>query len=156
MKAIISSQADTGYPCILFKDTCNRKSNHQNIGTIQGANFSGDVIQFSSNDMIGATLQAAILLSQFVKDNKFDFVELKSAVKHVTKSLDLLIDQSSYSLSEAEMSALKTRSIGKLFLIIVLKIEKTVKFAFNSKKIVTLFYRNRSPRPRWCVYITTV
>ena len=39
MKSILDSQLETGTPYILFKDTANRKSNQQNIGTIKSSNL---------------------------------------------------------------------------------------------------------------------
>jgi ribonucleoside-diphosphate reductase alpha chain len=39
MKAILDSQLETGTPYVLFKDTANRKSNQQNIGTIKSSNL---------------------------------------------------------------------------------------------------------------------
>ena len=39
MKAILESQLETGTPYILFKDSANRKSNQQNIGTIKSSNL---------------------------------------------------------------------------------------------------------------------
>jgi ribonucleoside-diphosphate reductase alpha chain len=39
MKAILDSQLETGTPYMLFKDTANRKSNQQNIGTIKSSNL---------------------------------------------------------------------------------------------------------------------
>lgn len=38
-KAITRSQIETGVPYVLFKDAANRKSNHQNLGTIRGSNL---------------------------------------------------------------------------------------------------------------------
>jgi ribonucleotide reductase alpha subunit len=39
MKAILESQLETGTPYVLYKDTCNKKSNQQNIGTIKSSNL---------------------------------------------------------------------------------------------------------------------
>ena len=33
--AILEAQVETGNPYMLYKDTCNRKSNQQNLGTIR-------------------------------------------------------------------------------------------------------------------------
>ena len=37
--AILDSQMETGTPYMLYKDACNRKSNQQNLGTIQSSNL---------------------------------------------------------------------------------------------------------------------
>ena len=39
MKAILESQLETGTPYILYKDTANKKSNQQNLGTIKSSNL---------------------------------------------------------------------------------------------------------------------
>lgn len=38
-KAIIKSQTETGTPYMLYKDSCNRKSNQKNIGVIKSSNL---------------------------------------------------------------------------------------------------------------------
>ena len=38
-KAILKSQVETGTPYMLYKDSCNRKSNQKNIGTIKSSNL---------------------------------------------------------------------------------------------------------------------
>ena len=39
MKAILESQLETGTPYVLYKDTANKKSNQQNLGTIKSSNL---------------------------------------------------------------------------------------------------------------------
>lgn len=50
--AIIEAQVETGTPYMLFKDACNRKSNHQHLGTIQSSNLCTEVIEYSSPDEV--------------------------------------------------------------------------------------------------------
>jgi len=38
-KAILKSQVETGTPYMLYKDSCNRKSNQKNVGTIKSSNL---------------------------------------------------------------------------------------------------------------------
>ena len=38
-KAICTSQIETGTPYMLYKDSCNRLSNQQNLGTIRSSNL---------------------------------------------------------------------------------------------------------------------
>ena len=35
--AILTSQIETGTPYLLYKDTCNKKSNQSNLGTIKSS-----------------------------------------------------------------------------------------------------------------------
>ena len=48
---IISSMVESGL-YMLAKDTTNRKSNHQHLGTIQNMNLCCEIAQFSSPDEI--------------------------------------------------------------------------------------------------------
>jgi len=46
-KEILRSQIETGTPYLLYKDTCNRKSNQQNLGTIRSSNLCCEIIEYS-------------------------------------------------------------------------------------------------------------
>jgi ribonucleoside-diphosphate reductase subunit M1 len=37
--AVLEAQIETGNPYMLYKDSCNRKSNQQNLGTIKCSNL---------------------------------------------------------------------------------------------------------------------
>lgn len=50
--AIIDSQIETGTPYMLYKDTCNRKSNQQNLGTIKCSNLCTEIVEYSSPDEV--------------------------------------------------------------------------------------------------------
>lgn len=50
--AIIESQVETGTPYMLYKDHCNRKSNHQNLGTIKCSNLCTEIIEYSSPEEV--------------------------------------------------------------------------------------------------------
>ena len=52
--AIIEAQTETGTPYMLYKDSCNRKSNQQNLGTIKCSNLCTEVVQYSSPDEVTA------------------------------------------------------------------------------------------------------
>ncbi|RGB22636.1 ribonucleotide reductase large subunit, partial [Rhizophagus diaphanus] len=45
--AILESQIEMGTPSyILFKDSCNRKSNQQNLGTIKFSNLCTEIVEY--------------------------------------------------------------------------------------------------------------
>lgn len=46
---ILRSQIETGNPYILYKDTCNRFSNQQNLGTIRSSNLCCEIIEYSDH-----------------------------------------------------------------------------------------------------------
>lgn len=50
--AIIESQIETGTPYMLYKDSCNRKSNQQNLGTIKCSNLCTEIVEYSSPDEV--------------------------------------------------------------------------------------------------------
>lgn len=53
---IIQSQIETGTPYMLYKDTCNRKSNQKNLGTIQCSNLCTEIIEYSNCDEIAVCM----------------------------------------------------------------------------------------------------
>ena len=51
--AIIESQTETGTPYMLYKDSCTRKSNQQNLGTIKCSNLCTEIVEYTSPDEVG-------------------------------------------------------------------------------------------------------
>lgn len=114
---ITQIQFETGVPYIVYKDHCNRKSNHQNLGTIKCSSFSTEVVQYSSSDEVAMCNTASIAVNMFVNSTErtFDFYKLKEVAKIVTYNLDKMINVNFYPLPETKLSCDKHRSIGKLF-----------------------------------------
>lgn len=56
--AIIESQTETGTPYMLYKDSCNRKSNQQNLGTIKCSNLCTEIVEYTSKDEVGRKTSA--------------------------------------------------------------------------------------------------
>ncbi|XP_030383599.1 ribonucleoside-diphosphate reductase large subunit [Scaptodrosophila lebanonensis] len=111
--AIIESQVETGTPYMLFKDSCNRKSNQQNVGTIKCSNLCTEIVEYSAPDEIAVCNLASIALNMFVTpEKKYDFKKLKDVTKIVTKNLNKIIDINFYPLPEAKKSNLRHRPIG--------------------------------------------
>ena len=54
--AIIESQIETGTPYMLYKDSCNRKSNQQNLGTIKCSNLCTEIVEYTSKDEVNKKL----------------------------------------------------------------------------------------------------
>ncbi|TMW41577.1 hypothetical protein DOY81_013343, partial [Sarcophaga bullata] len=85
--AIIEAQVETGTPYMLYKDTCNRKSNQQNVGTIKCSSLCAESVQYSDPDEIAVCNLASIALNMFVTpEKKFDFNKLKDVTKVARKS----------------------------------------------------------------------
>jgi ribonucleoside-diphosphate reductase alpha subunit len=112
-QAIIDSQTETGTPYMLYKDSCNRKSNQQNLGTIKSSNLCCEIIQYSSLDEIGVCNLASISLPKFIKSDKtFDYTKLEEVTAIITVNLNNIIDLNSYPLEEARVSNMRHRPIG--------------------------------------------
>ncbi|XP_029669674.1 ribonucleoside-diphosphate reductase large subunit-like [Formica exsecta] len=111
---IIQTQFETGTPYIVYKDHCNRKTNHENLGTIKCSSFSTEITQYSSSNEIAMCNTASIAVNMFVDSIKktFDFNKLKEIVKIVTYNLDKMIDANLYPLPEIKLSCERHRSIG--------------------------------------------
>ena len=70
MKAILESQLETGTPYIVFKDTANRKSNQQNIGTIKSSNLCAEILLYSDHKEYAVCNLASIAVNSCVKKFK--------------------------------------------------------------------------------------
>ena len=66
MKAILDSQLETGTPYIVFKDTSNRKSNQQNIGTIKSSNLCAEILLYSDHKEYAVCNLASISINSCV------------------------------------------------------------------------------------------
>jgi ribonucleoside-diphosphate reductase subunit M1 len=58
----MEAQIETGNPYMLFKDTCNRKSNQQNLGTIKCSNLCTEIIEYTSPEETAVCNLASIAL----------------------------------------------------------------------------------------------
>jgi len=114
MFKIIESQAETGTPYMLYKDSCNKKSNQQNLGTIKCSNLCAEIIEYSSPSETAVCNLASLALPRFVNKDRtdFDFKELHRVVQIVTRNLDKIIDNNCYPTIEARTSNNRHRPIG--------------------------------------------
>lgn len=111
--AILGSQMETGNPYILYKDSANRKSNHNHMGTIHCSNLCTEIMEYTSKDEIAVCNLASIALPKFVNEDKeFDHKKLFSVTYVVTKNLNKIIDGNFYPVEQAKYSNLKNRPIG--------------------------------------------
>jgi ribonucleoside-diphosphate reductase alpha subunit len=69
-KAVVQSQRETGTPYMLYKDSCNSKSNQQNLGTIRSSNLCTEIIEYSSKDETAVCNLASISLPAFLERKK--------------------------------------------------------------------------------------
>lgn len=109
---IINSQIETGTPYVLYKDSCNRKSNQQNLGTIKSSNLCTEIIQYTSPDEVAVCNLASLSLPRFVIGGTFDHQKLYEVAYHLTGNLNKIIDGNFYPIPEARNSNMKHRPIG--------------------------------------------
>uniref|UniRef100_A0A6N2NGU1 Ribonucleoside-diphosphate reductase n=1 Tax=Salix viminalis TaxID=40686 RepID=A0A6N2NGU1_SALVM len=129
---ILNSQIETGTPYMLFKDSCNRKSNQQNLGTIKSSNLCAEVIEFTSPTETAVCNLASIGLPRYVmergvpaesqsskmvgcresKSRYFDFEKLAEVTATITSNLNKIIDVNYYPVETARRSNLRHRPIG--------------------------------------------
>tara|TARA_B100000886_G_scaffold340548_1_gene311123 strand:+ start:12688 stop:15126 length:2439 start_codon:yes stop_codon:yes gene_type:complete len=109
---ILDSQMETGTPYLLYKDSCNQKSNQQNLGTIKSSNLCTEIIEYSDDTETAVCNLASIALSAFVKNKEFDFDELYKVTQLVTFNLNKIIDINFYPTEKTKKSNLRHRPIG--------------------------------------------
>ncbi|CAG9858648.1 unnamed protein product [Phyllotreta striolata] len=113
-KAIIVSQVETGTPYMLYKDSCNRKSNQQNLGVIKSSNLCTEIVEYTAPDEVAVCNLASIAVNMFVSSDRktYDFAKLKEITKVVATNLDKIIDVNYYPIPEAKTSNMRHRPIG--------------------------------------------
>ncbi|MCO5606500.1 hypothetical protein L7F22_060688 [Adiantum nelumboides] len=130
--AICQTQVETGNPYMVYKDSCNRKSNQQNLGTIKSSNLCTEIVEFTSKDETAVCNLASIALPRFVREKGvpidshpsrllgsrghkncyFDFEKLGEVTSIVTCNLNRTIDVNYYPVESAKRSNLRHRPIG--------------------------------------------
>ncbi|MEC9281397.1 MAG: ribonucleoside-diphosphate reductase subunit alpha [Bdellovibrionota bacterium] len=109
---IMESQIETGTPYMLYKDSCNAKSNQQNLGTIRSSNLCCEILEYTSPEEVAVCNLASINLSKFIEDKKFNFEKLREITHVATKNLNRIIDINYYPVKEAKTSNFRHRPIG--------------------------------------------
>eukprot|EP00961_Rhodomonas_salina_P277030 3743894-Rhodomonas_salina.4 len=112
--AILESQTETGTPYLLYKDACNSKSNHQNLGTIKCSNLCTEIVEYTAPGEVAVCNLASIGLPMFINAEKqeYDHHKLRDVVKIITRNLNKVIDVNYYPVPEARVSNMKHRPIG--------------------------------------------
>jgi len=111
-KAMIKSQSETGTPYMLYKDSCNKKSNQKNLGVIKSSNLCTEIIEYTDKDETAVCNLGSLALPKFVKGLTFDYTELHKVTKILTRNLNKVIDINYYPVPEAKKSNLRHRPIG--------------------------------------------
>jgi ribonucleotide reductase alpha subunit len=111
-KKIIDVQISTGTPYMLYKDSINRKSNQQNLGTITSSNLCAEIVEYTAPDEIAVCTLCTVGLSKFVKNGEFDYNLLYTVVRKITRNLNKIIDITHYPIPEAKLSNLRHRPLG--------------------------------------------
>ena len=75
-QSILTCQIETGNPYLLYKDSCNRKSNQQNLGTIKSSNLCTEIIEYTSPEETAVCNLASIALKKFVVHKNTSNLEL--------------------------------------------------------------------------------
>ncbi|TVU27830.1 hypothetical protein EJB05_19331 [Eragrostis curvula] len=115
---ILKAQIETGTPYMLYKDTCNRKSNQQNLGTIKSSNLCTEIIEYTSPTETAVCNLASIALPPKLvgsigsKNRYFDFDKLAEITSLVTFNLNKIIDINYYPIETAKKSNMRHRPIG--------------------------------------------
>uniref|UniRef100_A0A6C0IPZ3 ribonucleoside-diphosphate reductase n=1 Tax=viral metagenome TaxID=1070528 RepID=A0A6C0IPZ3_9ZZZZ len=114
---VLDAQMETGTPYLLYKDSCNKKSNQQNLGTIKSSNLCSEIVEYSDENETAVCNLASISLTNFVKETNegspyFDFEELHKISKIVAYNLNQIIDVNFYPTEKTRRSNMRHRPIG--------------------------------------------
>ncbi len=110
---IINSQIETGGPYMLYKDSCNRKSNQKNIGTIKNSNLCAEIMEVSNDTEFAVCNLSSIALQRFLRDDKtYNYTRLGAVVEMLVENLDNIIDINYYPTIECRRSNMNHRPIG--------------------------------------------
>jgi ribonucleoside-diphosphate reductase alpha chain len=152
---ILDSQMETGLPYLLYKDSCNQKSNQKNIGTIKSSNLCTEIILYSSPTETAVCNLASISLPMCVKtieiDEKstlvFDYEILSTITRIVVRNLNKVIDTTFYVNEKCSKSNFSHRPLGvgvqglaDVFLLLDTPFISTKSKELNSCIFETIYY----------------
>jgi ribonucleoside-diphosphate reductase alpha chain len=111
---ILASHMETGTPYMLYKDSINKRSNQQNLGTIMSSNLCAEIMEYSDDKEYAVCNLASIAVNMYYnKELKtYDYEELHHVAKQATYNLNNIIDINYYPVPETRYSNLKNRPIG--------------------------------------------
>lgn len=114
---ILDSQRETGGPYILYKDACNRKSNHRHLGTVRCSNLCTEIVQYTDENEVAVCNLGSLCLPEFVRDEgletaRVDYQALHATTQRLTVALDRVIDVNVYPVPQAKASNRRHRPIG--------------------------------------------
>jgi ribonucleoside-diphosphate reductase alpha chain len=109
---IVDAQIQTGTPYLLYKDSCNAKSNQQHLGTIKSSNLCTEIIEYTSPDETAVCNLGSLALPKFVKNGVFDYKALRKYTSILTRNLDIVIDKTYYPTEKCRRSNMRHRPIG--------------------------------------------
>lgn len=144
---ILDAQIETGGPYIVYKDACNRKSNQQNLGTIQSSNLCTEIVEFTAPDEVAVCNLASLALPRFVKNDELDHQKLFDVTQVIVRNLNRIIDVNYYPVIEAKNSNLRHRPIGigvqglaDVFLLLRLPFESQQARELNREIFETIYF----------------
>jgi ribonucleoside-diphosphate reductase alpha chain len=116
-KHILVCQSETGFPYMLYKDSANKKSNQQNLGTICSSNLCAEVIQYSDDKETAVCNLVSLCLPRFIKQNKsgrnvYDYSKLMEVTRVAVRNLNKVIDLNYYPTEKTRVSNMKHRNVG--------------------------------------------
>ena len=131
---ILDSQIETGVPYMLYKDTCNARSNQRHLGTLKCANLCTEIVQYTAPGEVAVCNLASVALPRFLRPGGvpflaaveegdlvtttrellalFDFRELATVVALLCRNLNKVIDINVYPIREAYTSNAAHRPMG--------------------------------------------
>jgi ribonucleoside-diphosphate reductase alpha chain len=145
--SILDAQIETGTPYLLYKDSANRKSNQQNLGTIKSSNLCTEIIEYTATDEVAVCNLASLALPRFVHHGEFDHQKLYEVTYEATKNLNKIIDNNFYPVEEARTSNLRHRPIGlgvqglaDAFILLRLPFESAAARKLNTEIFETIYF----------------
>jgi ribonucleoside-diphosphate reductase alpha chain len=109
---VLDAQMETGTPYLVYKDAANLKSNQQNVGVIKSSNLCSEILEYSDANESAVCNLASLSLPAFIKNNQFDFNELRRVTRVAIRNLNRVIDINFYPTPETKKSNMRHRPVG--------------------------------------------
>jgi ribonucleoside-diphosphate reductase alpha chain len=145
--AILQAQIETGTPYMMYKDSANKKSNQQNLGTIKSSNLCTEIVEYSSAEETAVCNLASIALPRFLVDGRFDHQKLFDITYKIVLSMNRVIDANYYPTEPTRRSNMRHRPIGlgiqglaDLFILLRYPFESAAAKKLNTEIFETIYF----------------
>lgn len=110
IEKICSLQTQTGIPYVLNIDNVNKVNNQENYGIIKMSQLCIEIVQYTDSDTSAQCCLGSIILGNFIKNGKVDYLGIQEASAELNYMLNRVIDKNEWVNEYAKKGGVDQRA----------------------------------------------